>query len=54
VKPPNVLALEAKLGHALEQCPNCEGWFKAGNQCGDLRCERLAAHIAKHEGKAES
>lgn len=49
MKPPNILALETKLGAVLVQCPNCDSWHRDIALCGFVGCERLRAHVAERE-----
>ena len=53
MKPPNVIALEARLGAVLVQCPNCDAWHRDTVLCGFVGCERLRAHVAKREERGQ-
>ena len=50
MKPPNVLALEAKLGAVLVQCPNCDSWHRDIALCGFVGCERDRERARKAAG----
>lgn len=50
MKPPNVIALETKLGATLVQCPNCDAWHRDVVLCGFVGCERDRERARKAAG----